>query len=102
MRLGVDRRALLGEIAQNDERLAILEQRPGVAAGDALASVSRSASIHTATHRSRISARVCGFTNAPPPVAITFGAPLIRRAITRRSPSRKFSSPKRAQISPTL
>jgi hypothetical protein len=46
--------------------------------------------------------RVASFMKAPPPVAITLGGPSIRRAITRRSPSRKLGSPKRSNISAIL
>src|SRR6478735_4558 len=49
-----------------------------------------------------ISARVSGWTNAPPPVATTLGPPSSSRAITRRSPSRKCASPNRSKISAML
>ena len=62
-------------------------------------SVATSASIHTVTAFSSISTRVLSFMNAPPPVAMTLARPSNNLAITRRSPSRKWSSPKRSNIS---
>ena len=64
-----------------------------------VASTSGEASSQIASDWSRISARVSSCMNAPPPVAMTFGVPSIRRAMTRRSPSRKCASPNRSKIS---
>ena len=64
--------------------------------------VSTSQSIQTAIAFSRISARVSSSTKAPPPVAMTPLPSSIRRAITLRSPSRKYASPNSSKISPTL
>ena len=60
---------------------------------------SRSARIQTEVACALISARVRGSMKAPPPVARTRGRSARRRAITRRSPSRKAGSPRVAKIS---
>ena len=53
----------------------------------------------TETALLRIRARVSSLTNAPPPVASTWGGSSSSRAMTRRSPSRKAASPSSAKIS---
>ena len=55
--------------------------------------------LQTEVARALISARVRGSMKAPPPVASTPGRSARRRAITRRSPSRKADSPRVAKIS---
>ena len=63
---------------------------PGWAGGSAARRRRRSA---------RMAARVSRSMKAPPPVASTSGSPASRRRMTRRSPSRKSGSPKRANSS---
>ena len=100
MRLGIDRVAPLGEA----RRAPRAGPGPSAAAGRDPGSPGPPGFRSRRRARPRCSApgssrRVSSLMNAPPPVAITRGGPATRRAMTRRSPSRKCASPWRSKIS---
>ena len=101
--LRVDRIADFAKLGQHCAWVLPDEKRTVVSAGNA-----RDQRIEIGRNPDRmatvslINRRVSSFRKAPPPVAMTFGGPSSKRLITRRSPSRKYSSPNRSNISGML
>ena len=94
MRLGVDRVADLGELAEQGERVLALEQGPVAAAADPLGQrldlgVEPDRDAAREDQRPRLGVHEGAAAGRDHPAA----APSISRASTRRSPSRKSASP---------
>ena len=95
----VGRPAFLGEALERSRGIAVAQQRAGVAPRSP-GGEDRGRCIEPDRDRATVE-QVAGLgsTKTPPPVAITRTSSSTSRATSRRSPSRKSSSPNRSKIS---